>query len=119
MPVRSKRRLDQRFGDGRAVAGGMPAVECLDGKDGERDPDETEGDQMIVGERFVIKKNAQQKTSGWGKVLEETDGRHAKMPRGVSEPDERQTGHDTGADKNKRERSIRWTEDRCASALQN
>ena len=41
------------------------------------------------------------------------------MPRGVPEPDERQAGYDTGADKKKREWPIRWVEDGCASALQN
>jgi hypothetical protein len=42
----------------------MPSMNCLSGEDGQRGPDETEGNQMIVGEGFVIEKNTEKKTPG-------------------------------------------------------
>ena len=76
----------------------MPSVDRLRGKDSERGPDQTEGNQMITSKRFVIEKNAQQKTTRRCEVLQESDCRHAKMACSVTEPDERQACYDAGAD---------------------
>ncbi len=61
---------------------------------------------MSAGERLVIKKNTEEKTSARSEVLEEADGRHAQVPRGMSEPDEGQTGHNAGADKKQGKRPM-------------
>jgi hypothetical protein len=52
----------------------------------------------------MIKENAQKKAAARGNVLQEADGGHAEMPRGVAEPDEGQAGHDAGADQDQDER---------------
>src|SRR5436190_22434210 len=93
------RGIRERDGRGGAVTAGMPAMNRVDGKENEGSPNQAERDQMIVGERFVIKKNAEEKAAARGDVLQEADCGHAQMPGGVSEPDQRQTGHNAGADK--------------------
>ena len=42
--------------------------------------------------------------------MKEADGRHSQVSRGVSEPDEGQPGHDTGAEQNQSKRPMRWPE---------
>lgn len=58
-------RICERNGGGRAVATRMPAMNSLGCDNGDRGPDETESDEMIARKRFVIKKNAEEETSGW------------------------------------------------------
>ena len=93
----------------------MPSVHRFGGKYGERAPDETEGNQMIVGKWFVVEKNAEQKTARRREVLQESDCRHPKMSCGVTEPDERQTGHDARADEQECKGPGHWTENQSAS----
>ena len=61
---------------------------------------------MITGKWFVIEENAKQKTARWGKVLQESDSRHPKMPGGVTKPDQRQTGNEPSTNEEKGERPI-------------
>ena len=43
-------------------------------------------------------KEAEEKTAARGEILEETEGRQAKMERGVGKPEQGDAGNNSGAD---------------------
>src|ERR1043166_3414109 len=118
LPIGAGGGIRKRTGVRGVVATKMPAQNGFDGKDGKRGPNEGERDQVRTGERLVIKESAEEKAAARREILEETDRRQAKMPRRVTEPDERQTGHDAGADQQEGKRPGHGTEDHSATALE-
>ena len=108
----------ERFGDRFVFAGRTPAPDRFSRENRERDPDEGKGDEMRSGERFVKKKNAEEKTDAGRQVLEKAERREPKMTRGVTEPNQRQTGHDPGADEKQNHQPIGGIERGVAGPLQ-
>ena len=95
-----------------------PKANRFRGKNSERDPDETESNQVRACEGFVIEKNAEKKSAGGSEILEEADRGQAEMARGVSEPDERQTGDHAGADQDGRGRPMLGSKEKGAVVFQ-
>src|SRR2546423_556255 len=52
-----------------------PAPNGFGGENPKCDPDESEGDEMSAGKRFVIKKNAEEKTAAWRQILKKAECR--------------------------------------------
>ncbi len=73
-----------------------PAQQRIGGKNGEADPDQTEGDEMTACERFMIKKYAEEKCAGRREILQETKRREAQMPGGIPKPNLRQRSDNAG-----------------------
>src|ERR1700681_1798109 len=104
-PYRRKSR--RRFANGAfqvvAHSAGTPAGERFPGKNGERDPDKPEGDEMTARERCVIKKDAEEERAGRREVLQEPNRGEPQITRGVTEPKERNGGDNTGGDEQDRQ----------------
>jgi hypothetical protein len=94
----SMRGAREWFGDGVAFASGTPAPDCFGRENREGDPDARKRDEMRAREWFVKKKNAEEKTDARRQILEKPERREPEMARGVTEPNQRQTSHDPGAD---------------------
>ena len=97
-PLQLHRRFARGFFEHFLHATRAPARACFPREDADGEPDQTEGDEMIARERFVIKKNAEKERSGRRQILKEAEGRKSKMTRGVSKPEKGHGGDDAGAD---------------------
>ena len=60
MPL-SHGRIRERNRGRRTFTARMPFVDRVGRKDGEGSPNQAEGDEVIVGERFVIQKYSEEK----------------------------------------------------------
>jgi hypothetical protein len=59
----------------RLYSRGPPAIEGIDGKDNQSDPDQTEGDQVSAGEWLVISENTKAERSSGGEILQKSQSR--------------------------------------------
>ena len=73
MVTLSANRAKQGAPSGAAGRDQNASADRIDRKDGERDPDQAEGDQMDAGESFVISENAEKKSTARSKILEKAD----------------------------------------------
>src|SRR5947207_14448916 len=72
---------------------------------------------MSTRKWFVIKESDEKKRADRRKILEETYGDEAKMPGGIAEPEERNGGHDPGADEQHRQRPAGTGKHECARSF--
>ena len=66
-----------------------PARDSIGGENDKRDPDEAESQHLSAAKWLVKGEDAEEKGAARREILEKTDGRQAKMARGMGEPKKR------------------------------
>src|SRR5438128_7056958 len=74
-PPQKSDRFANGFGNAFPHPRKPPAQQGFSGEDAKCDPDQTESDEMPTRERFMIKKNSEEKCAGRGEILQEPDRR--------------------------------------------